>query len=619
MRTALLLVPGLALVAGALPGVGGAAEAAPSPDKIAMVAAAPTAKVGDVVIANADGTHQKVIRKGRLSQAPWYAAVAAVDNRVLEVFGDGSHENAPSSLAVMNADGSAFRVLAKGTPSADLSLARWNATGTKILVSVVTGTSGYLAEVDPGAAHPRLVKVKGSTGLTDASFATTSDSTLVATDESGAIVTLHGGATTLVLDPPADGFLDSPVFAPGDATIAFSAFAVAGSTPVSRIETVSADGTVGPTAIVASGVNLLPSWSSDGATLLYNAFTMSTGASKVYAVPAAGGTPTAVPLTAGKGYLLGSVAARDTTAPGAPAVRVSLDGATPTVSWTLPPDPDVSHVVVRRLDGTSAPASPGDGDPVYRGAARSVTDDVTLGSTYTYAVWVVDGAGNVSPPATRTFTALAAPTLHAPALVSSTSLDTTFRVAWTAAGNPSDTAYTVQWRVSGGTWATWRKGVPAGSGRFGLAAVPVASVAGTAYGLRAFATDAYGNTSARAVGTSVEPVDDTVARTHGSWHVITSAEDWLGTAHGTTQHGASLAIGLTGSRLWIIGDRLPAGSLAVVYVDGVRVSTIDTHGSTAHRRVLWTHAVRAGHHALRIVNLASRGRSHLDVDAFAAR
>ena len=78
---------------------------------------------------------------------------------------------------------------------------------------------------------------------------------------------------------------------------------------------------------------------------------------------------------------------------------------------------------------------------------------------------------------------------------------------------------------------------------------------------------------------------------------------------------ASLSIGLTGSTLWLVGDRLPHGSRADVYVDGKKVATIDTHGSTAHRHILWSKRVKQGHHVLKVVNLATKGRAHLSVTA----
>ena len=611
---------GLVLVA-AMPIVASPAQAVVAPPDLGVFVGGPAkAKFGDVVIAHSDGTGQKVVHKGSLKQAPWYADLAPVTNRIVEIYGDGSKEISLSSLAVMNVDGSGYRTIAHGTRTADIYLARWNSTGTKLLVSMSSDNdNSYLAVLDLTAAHPAMVRLKGSTGLTDASFARGSDATVVASDDSGAIVTLTGGKTTLVLDPPSTGFLDLPVFAPGDATILFTDFNFAGDSVTSRIQTVSADGNVGPNTLVDTGLSLVPNWSSDGKTVFYNRFNDNTGASQPYSVPATGGTPTKIVLKTGNQYLLGGVQAPDTTAPGsATAVHVTLNGATPTPVWKLPADADVSHVVVRRLEGTTAPASPTDGTAVYNGPKTSAPDAVTAGSTYTYGVWVVDGAGNTSPEATATFVALSAPKLSSPPLVSAFSVDTTFHVGWApTSANPVGTTYTVQWQSSNGTWQTWQDSVTTTSARFGDGGVPLAPVAGKAYALRAFTADTYGNTSAKSAVLWVEPKDDAAANARGTWKSASSATAWLGTTRTTTHSKASLSISLTGTRLWIIGNRQLLGSKAAVYVDGVKVATIDTHGAAAQRHVLWTKTVKAGKHTVRIVNLATKGRTHLAIDGFA--
>ena len=206
-----------------------------------------------------------------------------------------------------------------------------------------------------------------------------------------------------------------------------------------RIQTVSADGNDGPFTLVDTGLNLLANWSSDGNTVFYNAYNERHGCQPaLLGLGVPGGTPTKIVLKTGNQYLLGGVQAPDTTAPAAASsLHVTLNGATPTVAWKLPTDVDVSHVVVRRLEGMVAPATPTDGVAVYSGPKTSAPDTVTAGSTYTYGVWVVDGAGNTSPEATRTFLALSAPRLVSPPLVSTFSVDTTFHVGWApAVGQP---------------------------------------------------------------------------------------------------------------------------------------------------------------------------------------
>ena len=618
-----IIVPAVTavLLAGTLPGLGVSADAVVTQDKIVLLTATAKAAYGNVAIANADGSGLKVIHKGSIADSPGDVAIAPAGNRVAEEFDNAGKDTVPSGLAVMNVDGSAYRVLVHGKSSEFFSSIAWNVAGTKLLVSVQNDGDGYLGLVDPTAAHPVLVKIKGSVGLAEASFSPASDATIVASDASGALVTLTAGHTTTLLSPSQSGFIEWPVFSPDGGTIAFSMIGLSGTALVGRIETISADGTVGPTPIIDSGVNFLPVWSSDGQTIYYTAFDLTTGVGAPYHVPVGGGTPVAIGFPAGKTYILTGVARPDTTPPVAPAApHVSLNGAHPVVSWQLPADVDVSKVIVRRLAGTVAPATPADGSPVYTGRGLTVTDAVTAGQTYTYAAWAVDGAGNVSAASpAKTFLALQAPVIKSPPLVSSVSLGLTFPVSWApAAANPPSTPYTVQWRVPGGTWATWQSSVTTTSARFGQGNVPVRPAAGHTYALRAFVTDEYGNTSLKPASTFVELKDDRSASAKGGWSNLHTKTSWLGTSRATTHAKASLSIGLTGSTLWLVGDRLPHGSRADVYVDGKKVATIDTHGSTAHRHILWSKRVKKGHHVLKVVNLATKGRAHLSVDGFAS-
>ena len=353
-------------------------------------------------MANADGSGVKVLRKGTKTKAPGVLAIAPGNNRIAMELEDSTKDSGPSTIALMNVDGSGYRVLAQSKSTEMVSQLGWNATGTKLLVSLENEDhdTSYLATLDPSAAHPALVKLSGSVGLDSGSFSPLSDGTVVASDSSGSILTLTGGHTTLVLSGGEAGGFGDPVFSPDGGSIAFSAFALSGTAFVSRIELISADGQVGPTVLAGSGLNLWPFWSSDGESVAYTSLSASGNSSKAYRVAADGGSaPAAIPFPAGKIYIPFDQAAPDTTAPSAPtSLHVSLNGAHPVVSWKWPTDVDVSKVIVRRLAGTVAPATPTDGSPVYTGHALTTTDAVTAGETYTYAAWAVDGAGNVSGP-----------------------------------------------------------------------------------------------------------------------------------------------------------------------------------------------------------------------------
>lgn len=300
------------VLAGLLPGVTATADAVVSQDKMAMLTGAASSDFANVAVANADGTGLKVIRKGTKTQAPGAVALAPINNRVAVELDDSTKDSSTSTIAVMNVDGSGYRVLVHTKAGEAASQLHWNAAGTKLLVSIENDVhfTSYLATLNLGVAHPGLVKLGGSTGLHNASFSPLSDGTVVATDDAGSILTLTGGHTTLVLSGGASGGFADPVFSPDGGSIAFSAFG-SGTTPTSRIEKISADGLVGPTVLDGSGLNMIPFWSSDGQSVAYDRFSSNFNSFKPYRVAADGGSaPAVIPFPAGKLYLVFDQAAR---------------------------------------------------------------------------------------------------------------------------------------------------------------------------------------------------------------------------------------------------------------------------------------------------------------------
>jgi hypothetical protein len=67
------------------------------------------------------------------------------------------------------------------------------------------------------------------------------------------------------------------------------------------------------------------------------------------------------------------------------------------LSWTVPNDPDVVAVVVRRSEGLSPPSDPTAGAPVYNGDGHGVVDSgLTNGVTYSYSLWTKAAGPNYS-------------------------------------------------------------------------------------------------------------------------------------------------------------------------------------------------------------------------------
>ncbi|HVF05950.1 MAG TPA: fibronectin type III domain-containing protein, partial [Frankiaceae bacterium] len=67
------------------------------------------------------------------------------------------------------------------------------------------------------------------------------------------------------------------------------------------------------------------------------------------------------------------------------------------LSWTAPADP--TGVVVRRAEGSTAPASTTDGTEVMASGSGLTDTGLVNGQTYSYAVWAKDSAGSLSPSA----------------------------------------------------------------------------------------------------------------------------------------------------------------------------------------------------------------------------
>jgi hypothetical protein len=102
--------------------------------------------------------------------------------------------------------------------------------------------------------------------------------------------------------------------------------------------------------------------------------------------------------------LTASVKALDTTPPEppGPVTAEPIPGGV-VIHWVLSPSKDVDHYLIRRLSGAAAPATAHDGLPSPDAEIPSLdtqasTTALTNGSTYSFSVFAVDGAGNVSRP-----------------------------------------------------------------------------------------------------------------------------------------------------------------------------------------------------------------------------
>ena len=111
----------------------------------------------------------------------------------------------------------------------------------------------------------------------------------------------------------------------------------------------------------------------------------------------------------------------------------------------------------------------------------------------------------------------------------------------------------------------------------------------------------------------------------GTW-TTSSCACWSdGTTRKTTKSGAAATFTFqpepshTASKTWalaLVMAKGPDRGKAAVYVDGVKVATVDTYSATAvNRTVVWRQTVSSSRHTLRVVNLATKGHPRIDLDA----
>ncbi len=112
----------------------------------------------------------------------------------------------------------------------------------------------------------------------------------------------------------------------------------------------------------------------------------------------------------------------------------------------------------------------------------------------------------------------------------------------------------------------------------------------------------------------------------GSWAASNSTSFAGGTTRKTTQKKAaarftvtvpSTTASLNTSALALVMAKGPDRGKAQVWLDGVKVATINTNSATKiNRTVVWRVDVAPGAHTLRVVNLATAGHARIDIDAF---
>ena len=212
-----------------------------------------------------------------------------------------------------------------------------------------------------------------------------------------------------------------------------------------------------------------------------------------------------------------SVRSLDASPPGSvTAVRVTARTTTSvSLAWANPSAADLARIVVRRAEGSSPPATVTHGIAVLLGSDRatSVTDPaLTAGTTYSYALFAQDTAGNTSSRASITTSTVPPLDTTPPSPVSGVKVTgrttTSVSLAWTNPGDADLAMIVVRRALGSSPPATIAEGsgVQLGSDR-AASVTDTGLAAGTAYSYAFFALDDVGNTSNSASISTSTPVE----------------------------------------------------------------------------------------------------------------
>ena len=558
----------------------------------------------------ADGTNRVVISESanahydEVETAPVGEAIAYTKyvGNVIGLFLDNRELTAPRELYAARLVSGTFRVPYHPSFSPD---------GRTVLFTIFE----YDAKNQISATHLETVPTRGgastvltgSNGLFDASFHPTDATQITASRWAGDGALLLGhlnGAALTVAPVPGTAMTDSPHFSPDGVHLVF--------THADKDVTITTlDGTVSST--VAGLSVAYPVW-LDAASVLFTMLPPGGTASDIFRLDLGATTATQVTTTPDNEAALATPRAAN-PAPTAPtAVTAVVNGAQVTITWTPPIDGDVTDYVVRRAPGTAAPATTTDGTAVSNAGRGGVSDTVTPGNTYSYSVFAVDAAQQISPAASLTLQALSPTTITAPRLAWTHYVTPHVPVSWGAdapAGTHFNLSYGVGTRPT--VWHPWIPSTTSRSGYFGSRLTP-----GAFYTLRVIVVDDYGNHSTAAGARVAVPRDDTAARFDRRWSRVHGAPYWLGGITATRIAGASVTLRFSGTKVQVLGTRCPTCGSFRAFVDGHSHGTYSSRGRYAERQVLYTYTSTGGRaQILKLMNLASPRHPQLRLDAFA--
>jgi hypothetical protein len=261
-------------------------------------------------------------------------------------------------------------------------------------------------------------------------------------------------------------------------------------------------------------------------------------------------------------------------------------------------------------------------------------DQMRLARAFPAAILLQDGSvlvagGNAGVDGTATaeiYPANQSPVAYAPvqslrvSTIDQTAVPVT--IGWRVAGDsdPID-AYQLQQRTNGGTFVT----VPLDSATSTSRMRKLNP--GSSHRFRVRATDARGATSSFSLGppktlVAVQDGETIEIAYEGAWTTSTIPNFFGNTARVSTTAGSTATLKFTGTNVGWVTRRSPTSGKAEVYLDGVRVATIDLYSPTPRFRqmVFVRNGLASATHTLEIRVLgtksAASGGTRIDIDAY---
>ena len=146
---------------------------------------------------------------------------------------------------------------------------------------------------------------------------------------------------------------------------------------------------------------------------------------------------------------------------------------------------------------------------------------------------------------------------------------------------------------------------------------------GHSYRFRVRAIDKAGNVGAWVAGPKVHVVavqeSAGALHWHGTWSTSGSGHAWHGQSRHSVAAHASVGYTFKGRSIDWIAARGPSLGSAKVYLDGVLVTTVNLHATSAqYRKAVWHQSwASKGKHTVKVVVVGTAGHPKVDVDGFA--